>query len=117
MTALAGATLPPVAQDGYREGVEYRGGMTIMASGSMARDLLSATGKRAFELSWVSLSAANVATVLSAYEDIVAADGTFVAPTGVSYTVQPADQNPVSVSWHKAAGALKADVSLRLRQA
>lgn len=115
--ALAGATLPQVAKDGYRETAEWRGGYTEMASGIIARDLLSTEPKYKFELHWVALSVADVATILDAYGDTVAADAQFTSPYGDTYTVQPEDARGIDVQHYAVAGGTRADVTMRLREA
>ena len=114
---LAGETLPQVTRDGYRETVEWRGGYTEMASGTMARDLLSTTPKRLFDLTWIGITTAAADTIISAFGDTVAADVTFVSPYGDSYTVQPADSRGIDVQHYVVAGATRVDVNVRLREA
>lgn len=114
---LAGETLPQVTKDGYRETIEWRGGYTEMASGTIVRDLLSTTPKRLLELTWIGLDPNDADTIVDAYGDTVAADAEFTSPYGVVMTVQPADARGIDVSHYVVAGGTRADVTMRLREA
>ena len=119
MTApvLAGFALPEVAADSYKEETEWRGGFTQMASGTLARDLLSLVGVLAFSLEWKVIDAAAVEIIRNAYASVVAADAVFISPFGTVYTVQPRDNSPLSVNWFPTVLGQRANVSMKLRQA
>lgn len=114
---LAGFTLPETAADGYKEDTEWRGGFTQMASGILARDLLSRSGILAFSLEWKVIDTAAVEIIRNAYTSLVAVDAVFINPFGASYTVQPRDNSPITVNWFPTALGQRANVSLKLRQA
>lgn len=85
---LAGYTLPQVAANrGYNYSVEYWGGMTQMADGSMAIDLVNDSAKRKFELTWKNITTAQKATVESAFNAIRKASASFTGPDGQTATV------------------------------
>lgn len=115
--ALGGTTLPQVAWNGYDETPGYRGADTIMASGAMVTDLISTSLKRSFELRWVGLSEAQVTTVLTAFATVDSGSASFTSPVGGSHTVtREVGQLAINVNWYTAAGTLRADVTMRLRE-
>lgn len=114
---LASVPLPHPAEKGYLEDVEWRGGYSTMASGSLTRDLLSSTGKLIFEITWTLITLAEAADIITAYGAVVAADATFVSPFGDSYTVQPGDSQPVRINYVPTTLGMRADVTIRLREA
>lgn len=92
---LAGNTLAQVAQrDGYTETIEYRGGRTKTANGTVITDLVQTSAKRKFKLAWTALTDAQRTTLLSAVDAIKNTSGSFTAPTGSSYTVTMDDDQP-----------------------
>ena len=97
---LGAITLPQCSE--YQESFDYRGVTTEMADGSERIDLVSTTGKREFSLSWLNITAAQVAIVVSALEVIKTSylALNFTSPNGTTYTVTRAS----GLAW-KAAHA------------
>ena len=54
----------------YKQTTGYRGGTSIMADGSMTTDLVSTSVKLRWELGWDWLTAAQVTTLLTAFDTI-----------------------------------------------
>lgn len=119
---LNGVTLPQVSvRDGYMEYPGYRGVDTEMVSGALATDLVSTAVKRRFELSWVGLTETQVTHsttgLLKAWEGVRGGSASFTAPTGGSYTVtRDIGEMELQVTWYRAAGGLRADVRMKLRE-
>jgi hypothetical protein len=77
-TLLNGSTLAsPAAMNGSDE---FLGGATQLADGSLRRDLVQANGKLRWSLSWVKLTAAELATLQGAFAAAVAGDVEFSPP-------------------------------------
>lgn len=111
---LGGTDLPMLKRDGFRETITYLGGATEMASGAYAFDLFSVAQKRRWELSWVALVEADVATILTAYALLRTSTQTFRPPIGDATTVQR--DGDIVVNWYPAAGGPRADVTMKLRE-
>jgi hypothetical protein len=75
---LDGTTLPSPSAMTMRG--EFLGGAVVLADGTLRRDLLDGDLKRRWTLSWVKLTAAQLATVQAEYEDAVAGDVAFNPP-------------------------------------
>lgn len=115
--ALAGTTLPHVAQNGFRRTRTYRGGRREMASGVQVVDLVNANAKHVFTLEWPALTTAELATVQAAVAAVKDTAASFTSPENVSYTVQLDITNPgLDVEMFRASGADRFRVSLRLRE-
>ena len=115
---LGGTTLPQVEADGYEETPELRGATTEMLSGALATDLVSATVKRRFALSWRMLSEAQISSVVAAWAAMVTAgSASFTSPNGGSYTVTHDDQLKLPITWQRiTASGLTGDLTLKLRE-
>lgn len=111
---LGGVTLPQVAAEGFSTTVVYLGGQSEMASGAYAFDLFSTAQKRRFELAWLLLTEAQVATILAAWATVRTGSATFTPPIGDAAVVQR--EGDVAVNWHPLAGGARADVTMRLRE-
>jgi len=119
---LNSVNLPYVSKnDGYEESVEYRGYQQTLADGSTATELVSTTVKRRFRLSWVALTEDQVTNsstgVLKAYEGIRAGSAAFVSPINGNHTVNR--DGEVEIRWYSTGGTptLRADVTMRLKEA
>lgn len=115
---LGATTLPQVDADGYTETPELRGATTEMVSGALATDLVNASVKRRFELSWRTLTEAEVTSIVSAWSTMITSgSASFTSPNGGSYTVTHDDQLTLPVRWEKiTATGLLGGLTLRLRQ-
>jgi hypothetical protein len=111
---LGGVPLPSVKTDGYKETFVYLGGESEMASGAYAFDLFSTAQKRRFDLTWVAMTEAQVATILSGYAAVRTGSAVFTPPLGADATVQR--EGIIDVSWYPAAAGPCADVTMRLRE-
>lgn len=117
---LASQNLPFPSPDGYREQVEYRGGSSEMADGTIVYDLVNATAKHIFVFRWQNLTATQRGYVETAYASIKTSysSSNFVAPTGTTYTVTR-DPGQRQLEWQAqitAAGNLVWSGELRLRE-
>lgn len=115
---LGAVTLPQVEADGYEETPELRGATTEMLSGALATDLVSASVKRRFSLSWRLLSEAQITNIVSAWSTMITTgSASFTSPNGGSYTVTHDDQLTLPITWQRVTvSGLTGDVTLRLRQ-
>lgn len=82
---LAGTTLP--WHSDYQRDREIRGVDTEMADGSIVTELVQASAKRIWRISWTSLTATQVATLENAFDAILDSSGSFTDMDGASYTV------------------------------
>ncbi|HQV45528.1 MAG TPA: hypothetical protein PK478_05170 [Nitrospira sp.] len=116
--ALGGTTLPQVYyRDSYLEFPGYRGADVEMASGALSTDLVSTSIKRRFELAWVAMTEAQVATILTAFATVRDGSASFTSPLGGSYTVtRDVAAMEVDLSWYRLGGVARADVRMRLRE-
>lgn len=113
---LGGVPLPQVAvQNGCTVTVAYLGGQSEMASGAYSFDLFSTAQKRRFELTWVAMTEAQVATILTAWAALLSGSAEFVPPLGDTAAAVQRD-GEISVNWFGTAGGARADVSMRLRE-
>jgi hypothetical protein len=113
---LGGVTLPWPSE--YRAAVGYRGGQLEMADGSVVTDLVTATAKRRWTLTWKSLSTADRATVESALATVKNAAATFTSLEGVTTSVtRDAQQGEVEFTAVPASnGRTLWQASLALRE-
>ena len=79
---LGGTTLPQVEHGGYDEELQLHGSDVVMASGTMATDLVATGGKMRFELRWKGLTEAQVTTVKTAWATVYTASVAFTTPLG-----------------------------------
>jgi hypothetical protein len=73
----------------YTEQRLYRGTATEMADGSERIDLVNANAKHEFTMSWVGLTAAQKATITTAFDTLKSSysANNFTSPNGTTYTV------------------------------
>jgi len=117
---LGGNTLPHVtAADGYSETITYRGGMRRHADGSVIVNLVNASAKRKFRLSWPALTDAQKATMITAYASVDDSSASFTAPSGSTYTVTRDPDSPgLSLdSYMIGGGSLRWRATLYLEEA
>lgn len=93
---LNGQTLPNPF--GYTVDVDYRSGMQIMASGALVEDVINASPKSTWEMSFRNVTAAQRGTMETAFAAVIGASATFVDLEGNSHTVTR-DQNQRSLKW------------------
>jgi hypothetical protein len=98
--ALGGTTMPQCSEYRYQRG--YRGGAVRLGSGTVAYDLVTATVKRTFELSWRNVSEANRDTINTAYATVASASASLTTPDGVTATVMRAEDQP-TLEWSAVA--------------
>lgn len=101
---LAGIVLAPENQ--FQSRLEWRGGATVLANGNIRRDLVQASPKHVFTLSWPWLTATDRANLESAYEAAVNGPVSFVAPDGETYTVTAAEEAALEFDAFRSAGRL-----------
>ena len=82
---LNSVTLP--SPDQYEEYVGVRGGTTVLADGSLRRQLVQSGNKRRFVLGWTRLTGTQKTTLETALNSAASASRSFTAPTGSAYTV------------------------------
>lgn len=105
--ALGGFTLPwPNLNGGYVERVTYRGGSRRMADGSTVHDLVQASEKREWDISWTALSASEKSTVESAFAAVKDGTASFTAVSGSTYTVTRREGGAIEFVPYVSAGAL-----------
>lgn len=84
---LAGYTLANVMEGGYRVYPHFRGATRRLATGTPQTDLVDATLKYRFELSWRLLTDAQKTAIINAYTAIKSASAAFTGPDGTAATV------------------------------
>jgi hypothetical protein len=75
----------------YKTSTFYRGAATVMADGTIRRDLVDSSAKRRFTLQWVAVTDANKTTLETAFADLDNGSQTFTDHGSTSYTVTRAD--------------------------
>ena len=114
---LGGVTLPDVAPDGFTEGYGYRGSDREMLSGAIVTDLVTASAKRTFELSWHSLTEAQVATIKSAFATVDDGSASLVTPLGATVTVtRDVGFLALEINWESRGRRPRARVTMKLRE-
>ena len=98
--ALGGTTMPQCSEYKYMRA--YRGGSIRLGDGSLAYDVVNATVKRTFELSWRNVSEANRDTINTAYATVASATASLTTPDGVTATVNRAEDQP-ALDWSAVA--------------
>lgn len=117
---LQGYTLPwPSSDSGYNEGYGQRAVSLEMANGNYAFQRITTAAKREFTIEWVAISDSEYTTVKSAYDALLSTGGSnnFTAPTGSTYTVTPAANNPqLDARYINTPGGVRWSVTMKLRQ-
>ena len=111
---LAGTTL--AHPSAFSEEVEFRGTSVEMASGAQSTDLVVSGIKRIFTLTWQTLTAAEKASIITAFTAIKEASGSFTSPDSTVYTVTRAGDATIRFVYVQTAGGTfryKADLQLR----
>lgn len=114
---LGGVTLPDVTTDGFREGYGYRGSDREMLSGAVVTDLVTASAKRTFELSWRELTETQVGTIKTAFATVDDGSATLVTPLGSTVTVtRDIGFMAIDIQWRSRGRKVRADVTIKLRE-
>lgn len=82
---LAGQTLPD--PNAYTVEIAYRGGASALADGTAQFDIINATAKRTFAITWRYLTSAQRSALETAWASLKTSTATFVDYSGSSYTV------------------------------
>lgn len=112
---LAGYSLP--TPTGHEQETGYRGTTYGMADGTMQIDVVNATPKDRWTLSWPALTAAQYNNLINAYNDCVTASRTLVDFEGNSHTVTVSEGLP-PIKWKRVmnAGTPRYEVTITLRE-
>ena len=114
---LGGVTLPSVQPDGFREEYGYRGSDREMLSGAMVTDLVTATPKRTFELTWREMSESQVSTLKTAFATVDDSSATLITPLGATVTVtRDVGALALDIRWTSRRATARATVTMRLRE-
>ena len=85
---LGGSALPwPQNENGYQVRYEYRGGVSVMADGSLSFDLVATGLKRVITLTWINISETDRDTVMTRLAALGTSSDTLVTPENDSITV------------------------------
>lgn len=115
MATLAGSSVP--TPSAYSISSAHRGASFIMADGSLKTDVVNASAKKVFVIEWTAVSAANLSAILTGYNALATATGTWTDHNSNSYTVtQDEGLPPLKYSERTAAAGARYDVSLALRE-
>lgn len=112
---LAGVTLPHPSE--MVPDVIFRGGVTVLADGSLRRDLVDATVMHSWRLVWYALTSTQLGDVQNGFAWAAAAPVVFVDPSGSSYLVTVDEQTALGVTVVKTPGVLRYRVTMALREA
>lgn len=107
-------TLPHPSE--YREQRQFRGAMAEMANGAVAFDVVNTNPKRVYTLTWRAISDADRATLQNAYDSLKTADASFTPPTGDGAVTVTRTPRELVFDGIKAAGGLRWQVTLELRE-
>ena len=78
---LGGSALPwPQNENGYQVRYEYRGGVSVMADGSLSFDLVATGLKRVITLTWINISETDRDTVMTRLAALGTSSDTLVTP-------------------------------------
>ena len=116
---LNSVTLPHIAKDdGYTEWVGVRGGTTILADGTLRRQLVQSANKRRFALRWKALTGTQKTAIETALNSAGSGSVSFTAPTGTAYTVRLDESgDEIQFEAYITAGEMKFNTTpLLLRQ-
>ena len=110
---LGGTPLPKVKEQPFRR--MYRGGTLQMASGKIVHDLVDNTPRHSFRLEMILLTAAELSSVLTAWDAIKNTTATYVSIRNTSHTVtQPEGAEAEAVPVVTAAGDIKYNLTFEL---
>jgi hypothetical protein len=113
LPVLGGATLPPPQSHDHTR--IYRGGTLIMASGKIIHDLTDNTPRHRFTLSFIFLTAAQLTTLQTAYDNIKNQTATYTDIRNLSFTVTRPDGGELDVQAVVTAGGdIRYNVSMEL---
>ena len=77
----------PQNENGYQIRYEYRGGVAVMADGSVSFDLVATGAKRVITFTWVNISETDRDTVMTRLSSLGTSSATLVSPENDSITV------------------------------
>lgn len=97
--------------------VAYRGGAVIMANGTQVTDLVNTAAKRRWTLGWKAITGTELASILTGVASIKDASGNYTDLNGTSYTATLDGTLDLTATSVTAAGGIRHDVSLALREA
>lgn len=113
--SLGGVQLPPPREQPYRR--MYRGGTLQMADGSIVHDLVDATARHSFHLSFILLTLTQLTTVTTQWDAIKNATATYISIRGQSFTVTQPDGATLDVTPVVTAGGdIKFNVEMDLEE-
>ena len=102
----------------YDEIREFRGGTVVLADGTQHTDLVQAAAKRRFRLVWNTLTAAQKATLQTAFDSMVTGgSATFVDMASASYTVTRDGDTDLDFRYVRTASGTRYAATLALREA
>lgn len=115
MASLASQSVPTPTDYNIDHG--FRGASFVMADGSLKTDVVNASAKKIFAISWQAVSSSNLSNIITGYNALVTASGTWQDHHSTSYTVTVDDGLP-PLKYKERYSALGAvyDVSLSLRE-
>lgn len=101
----------------YEVTVTFRGGVTELANGTQATDLVQANAKKLFYLEWNALTGAQKTTLETAFAAIKNTSGSFTDPDNSTFTVTRDGDTEMSFRYIRVAGGgFRYSASLRLRE-
>lgn len=88
-----------------------------MADGSLKTDVVNASAKKTFAISWQAISSSNLSSIITGYNTLATASGTWQDHHSASYTVTQDDGlPPLKYKERYSAAGTRYDVSLTLRE-
>jgi hypothetical protein len=97
--------------------VTFRGGVTELANGTQATDLVHSGAKKLFYLEWGTLTGAQKTTLETAFAAIKNTSASFTDPDNASFTVTRDGDTELSFRYIRVAGGgFRYATSLRLRE-
>ena len=97
---LGGSALPwPQNENGYQVRYEYRGGVSVMADGSLSFDLVATGSKRVITLTWVNISETDRDTVMTRLAALGTSSATLVTPEGTPGITVTLDDGMTLPTW------------------
>lgn len=115
MASLAGQSVPAPATYAVDNG--HRGSTFVMADGSLRTDIVNASAKKLFVIGWQAISSAHLANIITGYNSLATASGTWQDHHSTSYTVtQTEGLPPLKYTERPTANGVVYDVNLTLRE-
>ncbi len=115
MATLAGQSVPTPTDYSIDSG--HRGASFVMADGSLKTDVVNASAKKTFAISWQAISSSNLSSIITGYNTLATASGTWQDHHSASYTVTQDDGlPPLKYKERYSAAGTRYDVSLTLRE-